>query len=166
MGGEEVKESVCYWCKGSCGLQVIVKDGRLVSLEPDPSWPGGVYPSNKACLRRKAAVEYFYHPKRLNHPLKRAGNRGEGKWEQISWEQALDEIADGIRKVIGKYGPEAVASTGGTDRTMPEYGSRFLRLLGSPNYLGQERVCFGGRSTVADTIVGMYPNFSRIYPMQ
>jgi len=160
MGGVEVLESVCYWCKGSCGLRVLVKDGKLQSLEPDPSWPDTVYPPNEACLRRKAAVEYFYNPGRLNHPLKRAGERGEGKWEEITWKQALDEIAVKIGEVVKEYGPEAVTTTGGTDRTMPEYGSRFLHLLGSPNYIGQERVCFGGRSTVADAVVGMYPNFS------
>ncbi len=160
MGEVEVKQSICFWCKGSCGLRVLMEDGRMVGLEPDPEWPGKVYPPNEACLRRKAAVEYFYHPGRLNYSLKRAGERGEGKWERISWDTALDEIAEKIRNVVDMYGAEAVTQTGGTGRNMPEYGSRFLHLLRSPNYLGQEHICFGGRSTVADTIVGMYPSFS------
>ena len=81
MSDVEIKKSVCIWCKGECDVLVHVKDGRLVKLEEDPDWPKPlkVWPPTKSCVRFKAATEWFYHPERLHFPLKRAGEKGEGK---------------------------------------------------------------------------------------
>ena len=77
-GTTERKPTVCFWCKAECGLFAHVKDGRLLKLEEDPEWPIKCYPPPAGCVRRKAAVEYFYHPGRVNYPLKRVGARGAG----------------------------------------------------------------------------------------
>jgi thiosulfate reductase/polysulfide reductase chain A len=158
--GVEVKPTVCFWCKAECGLLAYVKDGVLLKLEKDPDWPIKCYPPTAGCVRRKAAVEYFYHPGRLNYPMKRVGERGEGRWQRMEWKDALDEIADKLADLRDRYGPETLAATGGTARTHDEYRARFFNLFGSPNLLGQERICFGPRSIVADAIVGMFPNYS------
>lgn len=158
--GIGVKPTVCFWCKGECGLLAYVEEDRLLKLEKDSVWPIKCYPPTKGCTRRKAAVEYFYHPGRLNYPLKRVGERGEGKWQRISWQNALDEIADKLAMLREKYGGETLAVSGGTARTHDEYRARFMNLFGSPNLLGQERICFGPRSIMADAIVGMFPNYA------
>lgn len=62
-------------------------------------------------------LEYLYHPDRVNFPLERVGERGKGRWERVSWSQALDEIASKIRDIRAKYRPEAIAFCGGTYRT-------------------------------------------------
>ena len=156
----EVRPTVCFWCKAECGLLAHVRNGRLLKLEEDPAWPIKCYPPTQGCARRKAAVEYFYHPERVNFPLKRVGERGEGKWQRLSWPDALDEIAGKLEALRNTYGPETLAITGGTGRTHDEYRARFFNLFGSPNLFGQERICFGPRTIVADMIVGMFPNYS------
>jgi anaerobic selenocysteine-containing dehydrogenase len=96
---QEIKKSVCYFCKGYCPVLVITENGRLTSVEDDPSDPGlnTIFPRTKGCIRRRAAKEFMYHPDRVHFPLKRAGERGEGKWERISWEQAFDGITKGCK---------------------------------------------------------------------
>ena len=156
----EVKPTVCFWCKAECGLLAHVRNGELVSLEEDPEWPIKCYPPTKGCVRRKAAAEYFYHPGRISYPLRRTGARGEGRWQRISWNDALDEIAASLERLRDRYGAETLGASGGTARTHDEYRARFFNLFGSPNLLGQERICFGPRSIVADAIVGMFPNYA------
>ncbi len=159
-GGIEFKPTVCFWCKAECGLIAYVRHGQLLKLEEDPEWPIKCHPPTKGCVRRKAATEYFYHPGRVNYPMKRVGGRGEGKWKRISWPDALDEIAEKLGRLRDHYGAETLAASGGTARTHDEYRARFFNLFGSPNLLGQERICFGPRSIVADAITGMFPNYA------
>lgn len=157
----ELKRAVCTWCKGECGVLVHVKDDHLVKVEPDPEWPKQVYPPIKGCLRRRAAVEWFYHHDRVNFPLKRAGEKGEGKWQKISWTQALDEIAEKLGKIKREYGGEAIAYSQGTSwRFERTCTFRFLRLIGAVNSSGAATVCYVPRANVAYAIVGMYPHFS------
>lgn len=90
-----------------CALKTIVKDGRIVRTEravySDPEEPDG-HICQKGCL----AARQPYDPNRLTTPLKRIGERGEGKWEEISWDQALDEIGEKLTEIAEKYGPESV----------------------------------------------------------
>ena len=158
--GYEIKPTVCFWCKAECGLLAHVRNGELLRLEEDPDWPIKCHPPTKGCVRRQAAAEYLYHPGRVNFPMKRAGARGEGKWQRISWTDALDEIAAKLAELRARYGAETLAASGGTARTHDEYRARFFNLFGSPNLLGQERICFGPRSIVADMITGMFPNYA------
>src|SRR4030042_5948825 len=74
-------------CHGGCGVEVHVRDGKVVKVEgmEDHPWYQG-----RLCPRALAMTQYIYHPDRLRHPLKRAGERGEGKWERISWDEADD----------------------------------------------------------------------------
>ena len=90
-----------------CALKTIVKDGKIVRTErviySDPEEPDG-HICQKGCL----AARQPYDPKRLKTPLKRVGKRGEGKWEEITWDQALDEIGAKLNEIKEKYGPESV----------------------------------------------------------
>ncbi len=163
--GTTIKKSVCTWCKGECGVLVHSRNGQLIEVEPDPEWPLKIYPPIEGCVRRKAAGEFFYHPDRVNFPLKRAGEKGEGRWKIIPWDQALDEIAGKLQKIKENYGPEAVGLTTGTAyRTEQPPRHRFFHLFGSPNHFSAVTICFGPRANVADAIAGMFPNFS-VKPM-
>ncbi|MDZ4246475.1 MAG: molybdopterin-dependent oxidoreductase, partial [Dehalococcoidia bacterium] len=159
---EEVKKAVCVWCKGECGVLVHVKDGRLIKAVEDPDWPRKVYPRTRACPRLKAAKEWFYHPERVNFPLKRAAERGENKWQRMSWTEAFDEIAERIQKIKDAFGGEAIVHTQGTSYR-EEYPLRarfFSQLGGSPTYAGASNICFMPRSTMANAIVGMFSHYS------
>lgn len=86
--------------------------------------------------------------------MKRIGEKGEGKWQQISWEQALDEVAAKIAEIRDKYGPEAVATSSGTYRTDDAYRIRFFNVFGSPNNIGQGAICYGPHEMVGGAIFG------------
>ena len=88
-----------------CGLDVTVRDGQIVKIEP-ADFPDDRY--RRICLKGISYVQMVAHPDRLHHPLKRIGARGEGRWERISWERALDEIADRLRAAIDAHGAESL----------------------------------------------------------
>jgi thiosulfate reductase/polysulfide reductase chain A len=106
------------------------------------------------CLRRNAAREYIYHPDRIRFPLKRVGGRGENKWQQITWDQALDEIAEKLQKLKDQYGPETLFVTQGTARSTSWTGPRFINLFGSPNIVGPAIICYGPAVSTTASILG------------
>lgn len=116
-----------------------------------------INPPTMACMRLRGVHEWFYRPDRVHFPLKRVGERGEGKWEKISWEQAFDEIADKLKVISDKYGPEAVAGTRGTQRTSEEFIARFFNVLGSPNYGGGSSICYSPCCVTAKAMCGWTP---------
>ena len=94
--GIQVKKACCYFCHQNCGILAYVKDGKVIAIEGDPDFPtntGGL------CCRGNINLVHLDHPARINYPLKRVGKRGEGKWERITWDQALDEMAAKLAKI-------------------------------------------------------------------
>ena len=158
----EIKKVVCMQCHNACRLAVGVDADRLVSVDPDKEFPGtrSSYSITKGCPRRRNVIEYFYHPARLNYPLKRSGARGENKWQKITWEQAFEEIASRMKEIIAKHGPEAIATTSGTGRTHDEIRQRFFNLLGSPNHVGAGAICYGPMCAVSHMLFGW-----RVFPV-
>jgi anaerobic selenocysteine-containing dehydrogenase len=71
-------------------------------------------------------VDHVYHPDRINYPLKRKGDRGAGQWQRLTWNQALDEVADTLGDLREQYGAETLAFTHGTKRTYHWDERRFL----------------------------------------
>jgi len=138
-GKTEVKRAICFGCWLQGGVLATVEDGKVVKIEGEPD-----HPVNRGwiCERSKAFIEHLYHPDRLNYPLKRVGARGENKWQKISWEQGLDEIAEKLRRIKENYGAEAIATTAGTGRSSHRiFASRFMNLLGSPNSANAGQWC-------------------------
>ncbi len=156
----EIIRTTCGICQIGCGVLAHVDDGRVVKIEGDPDSP-----LNKGtlCAKGLASIEYLYHRDRLRHPLKRAGKRGEGKWETISWDQALDTIATELAKTKGKYGAESVAFLQGSFKggTQGSQVLRFANLFGSPNCGYQGHVCFAPRRIASFLTYGFYalPDF-------
>lgn len=162
----EIKKTVCMWCHNHCKVEVHIQNGRVEKIEEDKAFPRAelLRPIVRACPRSRSAAEWLYHPRQLRYPLKRVGERGDGKWIRISWDQALDEIAQELMRIKEKYGPEAVATSSGTGRTHDEYRLRFMNLLGSPNNIGQGNICYGPGSMVSLAVYGwpdFYPAVSR-----
>ncbi len=104
---EQVVECVCRPnCHAYCRHAVTVRDGLIVKSEKAP-FPDERY--DRICLRGITSLERVYDPDRIKYPLKRAGERGENKWERISWEEAIDLIASRWKDIIDVYGPQALA---------------------------------------------------------
>ena len=97
-------------CHNGCSVLYYTKDGKVEKIEGDPLSP---YNQGRLCMRCLDVVETFYHPDRLKYPLKRVGERGENKWEVISWDEAVTEAATHIKDAIDKYGNYAFFSSVG-----------------------------------------------------
>lgn len=146
----------CHFCHMNCGIfaGVDTKTGRLVELRPNDD-EGSVL-CNRLGERGQRAIKFHYHPKRINHPLKRVGERGEDKWEQISYDQAIKEIAEKLQALIDKYGPETLVSSEGTYRSDHLWArSRFTNALGNPgNVIDPGTICWCWNYTLNMAMVG------------
>ena len=105
------------------------------------------------------APKSFSHPERLMHPLKRVGERGGGEWQQVTWDQAMDDIATRLQKIIAQYGPEALAVSGSNANISLDNGltRRFMNLLGTPNFISGVAYCMGNTAAVNRLVQGWYP---------
>jgi anaerobic selenocysteine-containing dehydrogenase len=152
--GVQIKKSCCFFCHQNCGILAYVKDGKVLAIEGDPAHPtnqGGL------CSRGNIALKHLDHPARINAPLKRVGKRGAGQWEQIPWDQALDEIAARLTQIRDESGAEAVATAGGTLRTDDWARRRFMNLYGSPNGFHNSHLCWIPTFMVETAIYGWCP---------
>jgi len=102
---EKVITTTCAsHCGGTCVLKVHVKEGLITRIETDD----GPEPQARACWRGRAYRQRVYAPDRLKFPMKRTGTRGEGKFERITWEEALDTVARELSRVRETYGPSSI----------------------------------------------------------
>ena len=133
---DKVVRTVCAPnCTGSCGINTYVKDDTIIKVEPgefpDPSY-------NRICLKGiSAAMQRVYSPDRIKYPMKRVGERGEGKWERLSWEQAMDLLADKFTTLTDKYGSTSLGFIGmtGSYGVLPEViGSRMAGAYGGTSF--------------------------------
>ena len=117
-------------CGGNCVFQWHSKDGKVVYMESDNT--GDINLQARACLRGRSMRRWLNSPDRLLYPMKRVGKRGEGKFEQISWDEAIQTIADKLKYTIDTYGNDAIYvnyATGMYSAT-GNPSSRLLNLLG------------------------------------
>jgi len=153
-GKEEVVKSICRMCHGVCGVIVHMRNGIVVKVTGDPESP---LSNGFICSKGRASVEYLYHPDRLRHPLKRAGAKGENKWKQISWEEALDTIAQKLLDYKKDYGPESVALAVGTGRPYQAFALRFANAFGTPNVVSYAHICYLPRVVASIITCGQLP---------
>ena len=140
---------------GGCGLLVGVKDNRIVKVKGDPD---GFLNKGYICPKGIASPERLNHPDRLRYPLKRAGKRGEGKWDRISWDEALKEIAENLNNIKEKYGARAVAFGLGMPKGQEHFVLiRLANLFGSPNVVTSQDVCHAPREITGLHTCGFYP---------
>ncbi|MBF0465570.1 MAG: molybdopterin-dependent oxidoreductase [Nitrospirae bacterium] len=147
-----IHRSVCRSCHGGCGALVYVENGKVVKVKGDPDSP---ISRGYMCVKGLKAHEIANHPDRLKTPLKRIGERGQNKWTEISWDDALDEISGKVSELKSTFGPETIAIGQGTGRHHYMHVVRFANALGTPNWyepgLAQ---CFIPRITVSHLTYG------------
>ena len=138
--GVEVRKSICTICdpQTQCGLDLHVKDGKIVKVEGSKEHP---YSVGTLCSKGAATRQYIYSEDRLKTPLKRTGPRGSGKFEPISWDEALDTIAAKLNEIKLQNGPESVVFFSGYTKYFRPYLKRLAHSFGSPNYLTESSTC-------------------------
>ncbi len=127
-------------CGSRCPLRLQVKQGRVIRILPDNTGDDGLLTRQiRACPRGRNMRERIYNPDRIKRPLKRVGRRGEGNWQEISWDEAFDLFADRLKHTIATYGNEAIFKNYGSGVWNAHLGTsggwaRLFNLVGG--YLG------------------------------
>ncbi|MDD5127076.1 MAG: molybdopterin-dependent oxidoreductase [Dehalococcoidales bacterium] len=143
MDEKIINTSCSHDCGGRCVLKPHVKDGKIVRFESDT----GEEPQLRACLRGRAYRQQVYAPDRIQYPMKRTGERGEGKFARISWDEALDTVAREMLRIKKDYGNASILLLWGggsqavlngpmaVERLMAQFGG-YTRAWGAASYEG------------------------------
>jgi len=140
---------------GGCGILAHVENGKITKIQGDPDSPinGGTI-----CAKGIAQIERLNHPDRLIYPMKRMGEKGEGKWKRISWDEALDTIAGRMSETIEKEGEKAISFAQGTPKGLELFLMlRLANILNVPNTATPGNICHMPRETASNLTCGFFP---------
>jgi anaerobic selenocysteine-containing dehydrogenase len=146
--GEGPVPTYCPLCVSRCGARAEVVDGALRALLPDPSHPTG----KALCVKGKAAPQIVHHESRLLHPLRRTQPKdaADPGWEPITWDEALDTVAEQLTTAAAVDGPESVGFSSSSPSTSAisdavDWVQRLIRAFGTPNFCTYMELCGWGR---------------------
>jgi len=145
--------SACDMCFNKCGLIARVENNVVRKLDPNPHY---IKSRGMLCARGNAGIKQLYDPDRLKYPLLRKGARGEGRWQRLTWDQALDHAAEQLRKIAEKYTRCGVLFMAGTD-TQSTFVHRFADSFGSYNIISHESNCLLSRNRAFLDTYGIMP---------
>ncbi len=151
---DRIEPGGCNICFNCCSVNFHFRGEELVKITgnaEDPVLKG------RLCPKAQMTLQMYHSEHRLTRPLKRIGNRGEGEFEPIGWEQALDEIAEKLEKIRQKWGPEALGMYIGTRTgllTKSGYTRLFAQMWGTPNVAGTDPFCATGKSIAYELTQG------------
>jgi thiosulfate reductase / polysulfide reductase chain A len=145
--------TTCWECSTCCGALATLRAGRVVEFGPNPAHP---YSKGAFCIKGiRGAPGITYGENRLLYPMRRTGARGEGAWSRISWQDALEEMAERLAKVRQTYGAQAiVGATSGAYFSRSLILALTLRSIGSPNWMINQDLC-GGCRAVSARVTGL-----------
>jgi thiosulfate reductase/polysulfide reductase chain A len=149
--GDGYIPTMCEMCVWRCGVRAKVEKGRVVKLEGNPDHP---HSKGKLCARGQSGLMNTYDPDRVLTPLVRVGKRGEGKFRQASWDEALDIVAKNMLKIKDQYGPEAMVFSSTHNLSQVQF-ENLLNGFGSPNYGTQRSLCFNAMVTAFSLTYGV-----------
>jgi len=129
--------SICEMCTSSCTIEARVEDGKGMFIRGNPADKSR---GGKVCARGSAGFNQLYDPQRLVKPIMRVGERGEGKWKEVSWDEAYTFIAKKMDEIKQKYGAHTVAFTARSGWTKTWF-HHLAQAYGSPNIFGHEATC-------------------------
>ncbi len=150
----EVIKTDCGLCINCCGVDAYVEDGKLVKVEGTKEhWLN----KGKLCPKGERLPDVLYSPARLKHPVKRVN----GRFQRISWDDALGEIGAKLLELKEKYGARTLAtwtgSVGVEHFEMAAFNQRFKGAYGTPNFFNPEGICFRSRILARQITFGRYP---------
>ena len=147
---KEYVYSICGMCSVRCPIQVEVVDGKAEYVQGNPHAAGLM---GSLCPRGAAGPALTHDDERPQYPMIREGERGEGKWKQVSWDEALDYVADKLTAIQEKYGKDSVlfSDRGGPFR---DFYRAFLRGIGTANYNNHDSACARNVQNAALSVFG------------
>lgn len=137
MGQVEVKYTADCMCPAECGLEMWVKDGKIAKIYGNKAVPMNV---GTACAKGASGQQLVYSPYRLKYPMLRVGNRGEGKFKRVTWDEAIDHVGRKLTEVKRKYGAESVMMDAGDVTDRDQYWRLFFA-YGTPNCVEHGSLC-------------------------
>ena len=153
----QIIKTVCQMCYFYCGLDVTVENGRITRVEGMSESPVN---QGRLCVKGLASPQLVSDPNRIMTPLRRAGERGSGRWERVTWDQAIGEISDKMLSIRESLGPEYVGYYRGQAPgwvTNFNYVWRFMNSWGSPNLFTHSHLCFEPRALAHGATFGRFP---------
>ena len=154
MNKDDAVRSICTLCPKGCGVLVHVEGGIAHKVEGDPDNPLN---RGRLCIKGLATLEYVYHPQRLRHPVMRSAGRGQGDWKKVSWDEALDGIAEAFNKIKTEIGAESVAFIRGASKAYIDvFIGRLANAFGSPNLAAMGQSCHVPRAMASALTCGYY----------
>ncbi|MBI2860642.1 MAG: molybdopterin-dependent oxidoreductase [Chloroflexi bacterium] len=154
MTEKRLVKTSCGICYRGCPVVVKLEDGQPVAITGDFEHPRS---HGAICAKGRASLEFLSHPDRLKYPLKRAGERGEGKWQRISWDEALGQIAEAWTRSKDFYGAESVVLLMGSYKGIQRASlQRLAHAFGTPNIVTPANVCFLPSSFASTVTYGYY----------
>ena len=132
MHMKKIVNTFCHVCPSHCSRKFTLEDGKIVDIDRDTE---SGFPSEWCSFTRGRVIkEVNEHPDRLKYPLLRAGEKGAGNWKRISWDSALDLMAERLSKYKEQFGAESVALALGEPKGMEmAFAHRFASFFGTPN---------------------------------
>jgi anaerobic selenocysteine-containing dehydrogenase len=150
--GIEIRKSICAICDGPyCGLDLYIKDGKIIKVEGTEKNPASL---GTLCAKGAATRQWVYHTDRIKTPLKRVGTRSSGRFEPISWDEALDIITAKFNKIKNENGPESVVFYSGYTKYFRPYLKRLAHSFGSSNYLTESSTCYQAMVMAQNLVYG------------
>ncbi|MFO7560814.1 MAG: molybdopterin-dependent oxidoreductase [Desulfobacterales bacterium] len=144
----------CVLCAQNCGLEILVENNRMVKVRPDKE---NLRSQGYACRKGLNVIYHQYPKERLTTPLKKVGDR----FEPISWDQAMDEIADKMQGLVDQYGPRSLAYMGGSAQGghfEVAFALTLLRSMGSQYYYSSAGQEFSGIWWILGRMLGKQYN--------
>lgn len=153
--GVTTRRVICQSCDIACSVVAEVRKGRVVKVR---SSDNPIFRDN-ICIKAIVAPKGFAHPGRVLHPLRRVGERGSGRWERVSWDEAMADIGQRLKKIIADHGPEAwaVSTSQWNTATDQGLGRRLMNHVGSPNWISGVALCAGNTAAVNRFTYGWFP---------
>lgn len=136
--GITVKTGLCGFCGDACLVDVYCRDGKVIKVEGNKSQPSSC---GHVCVKGAALKQALYSPKRLLYPMKRVGERGEGKFERISWEQAYQTIAEKLNQSKERYGAKSTMFYVGHPKWFRAQATDLANAYGTPNFGTESSTC-------------------------
>ena len=144
--------TVCGQCPGGCGMMVRVVDGRAVKIDGLPAHPSN---RGKTCPKGQNGLQVLYDPDRIQGPMKRAGERGDGEWQAISWDEAITEVTSKLAELRSAGQPHtATFLTGRVQGQMEGLIRRFCQAYGTPNYVDHKSISMAATELAHSYITG------------
>ena len=147
--------TTCDMCVNKCSLIAVVQGGVVKKLNPNPENPKS---RGMLCARGNAGIQQLYDPARIKHPMIRTGERGEGKWKVVSWDQALDFTAQKLTAVKEKYGPQGTLWSS-SESFQEQFFRNLGQAFGSPNSVRHPTLCLASVNLAYSLTFGTVPSF-------